>query len=99
MTTEGITYIEVDLQTSQHIKLYNSVFTYITVYLHIYYSALTYITLYVHIHTIATTHTLHAPITNHNNHMSRRTTLEDGGILVYNDLKQNNMLLNNNVNQ
>ena len=35
MTTEGITYIEVDLQTSQHIKLYNSVFTYITVYLHI----------------------------------------------------------------
>ena len=35
MTAEGITYIEVDLQTSQHITLYNSVFTYITVYLHI----------------------------------------------------------------
>ena len=84
MTTEGISFIKVDLQTSQHITLYNSVFTYNTVHLHItqciynifYYSAFTYITLYVHIHTIATTHTLHAPITNHNNHMSRRTTLE-----------------------
>ena len=78
MITEGITYIKVDLQTSQHITLYNSAFTYIAqcICIILYYSAFTYLTLYVHIHTIATTCTLHAPITNHNNHMSRRTTLE-----------------------
>ena len=58
VTTEGITYmyIEVDLQTSQHITLYNSVFTYITVYLHnfLYYSAIhsmyTYIQSQLHTH-------------------------------------------------
>ena len=79
MTTEGITYIKLDLQTSQHITLYNSVFTYITVHLHI--LQCIYIILhsmYTYIQSQLHTHTLHAPITNHNNHMSRRTTVNIG---------------------